>query len=115
MRARVPGSTANLGPGYDTLALALSVYVEVEIEPASKLVIKSEGFGADLPQDQTHLAARVAREIIGHDRLAIRVNSDIPVSRGLGSSAAVAVPAAAASGADDPLTVATAFEGHPEN
>jgi homoserine kinase len=115
MRARVPGSSANLGPGFDTLALALGVYVEVEIESASSLVIKTEGEGADLPADASHMAARVAREVIGHDRLAINIKSTIPVSRGLGSSAALIVATAAAAGVDDVLQFATRFEGHPEN
>jgi homoserine kinase len=115
MRARVPASSANLGPGYDTLALALGLYVEVEIESAPSLVIKSEGYGSELPADESHLAARVAKKVIGHDRLAIHVKSEIPVARGLGSSAAVAVAAAAAAGADDPLLVASQMEGHPEN
>ena len=51
----------------------------------------------------------------GHDRLAIRVRSEIPLGRGLGSSAALAVAVAAAAGAADPLTVAAGFEGHAEN
>lgn len=116
MLARVPASAANLGPGFDTLALALALYVEVEIDTAPALTIVAEGEGADLPCDGSHLAARVAKQVIGHDRLSIRVRSDIPVARGLGSSAAIAVAAAAAAGAEDPTAVATAFEdGHPEN
>lgn len=115
MRARVPGSAANLGPGFDTLALALGVYVEVEIESAKSLIISTEGEGSDIPADESHMAVQVAREIIGHDRLAIRVKSDIPVSRGLGSSAALIVAASAAAGVDDPLEFAAKREGHPDN
>lgn len=115
MRARVPGSSANLGPGFDTLAVALGIYVEVEIEPARSLVVQTEGEGADLPTDASHLAVRVARDVIGHDRLAIHVKSSIPVARGLGSSAALTVAAAAAAGVDEPLALATRYEGHPEN
>jgi homoserine kinase len=115
MRARAPASTANLGPGFDVLAVAVDRYVQVEVERASSLQLRSEGEGAGLADDASHLAARVAVGIIGHDRIAVTVRSQIPVSRGLGSSAALAAAAAAAAGAEDPLAVATASDGHPEN
>lgn len=115
MRARAPASTANLGPGFDALALALDAYVEVEIEPADGFWLTSEGEGSDLPQDATHLAARVASSVAGHGNVGITVRSQIPVGRGLGSSAALAAAAAAAAGSPDPLAVAAAFDGHPEN
>lgn len=115
MRARAPASTANLGPGFDTLALALKLYVEVEVEPAEKLTVRAEGEGAELEEEAGHLAARVAIDVAGHDRLAITIRSEIPVARGLGSSAALAVAAAAAAGSKDPLGVAARVDGHPEN
>jgi len=115
MRARVPATAANLGPGFDALALALDLYVEVEIEPSDRLVVRCEGEGEDLPLDDTHLAARVAIDVAGTDQLSITVRSEIPVARGLGSSAALAAAAAAAAGAKDPLAVAAACDGHPEN
>jgi homoserine kinase len=94
------------GPGFDVLALALDLYVEVEVEPAVRLTVRATGEGSELAADATHLAASVAIDVAGHDRLAITVPSDIPVARGLGSSAALAVAAAAAAGARDPLAVA---------
>ena len=115
MRARAPASSANLGPGFDALAVALDCYVQVEVEPAPALRVHSEGEGAGLADDASHLAVRVARSILGHDRIAVTVHSQIPVSRGLGSSAALAAAAAAAAGADDPFAVAAAWDGHPEN
>jgi homoserine kinase len=115
VRARVPASSANLGPGFDVLALALDLHVEVEVEPAARLTVRAEGEGSDLEADASHLAARVAIDVAGHDRLAITVRSDIPVARGLGSSAALAVAAAAAAGSRDPLAVAAQVDGHPEN
>jgi homoserine kinase len=115
VKARAPGSTSNLGPGYDVLGLALGLYIEVEILPAPELRITADGEGADLPLDASHLAAAVCRQVLGHDRVSIHVSSQIPVGRGLGSSAALAVAAAAASGTDDPLAVAAAFDGHAEN
>jgi len=115
MRARAPASSANLGPGFDALALALSVYVEVTVEPAERLSVTATGHGSDLPAGAGHLAARVAAEVAGTDRLAITVHSDIPVGRGLGSSAALAVAAAAAAGATDPFAYGAEVDGHPEN
>lgn len=115
MHARVPASSANLGPGFDTLALALSLYVEVDVADSDRLTVTSHGEGADLPADASHLAARVVQAVAGHDRFAVTVRSDVPVGRGLGSSAALAAAAAAAVGALDPLAVAAAADGHPEN
>jgi homoserine kinase len=115
MRARAPGSAANLGPGFDALAVALGLHVEVEVVPAEELVVRSEGEGSELACDRSHLAARVATSVAGHDRLSITVRSSIPVARGLGSSAALAVAAAAAAGSPDPLAVGAAFDGHAEN
>lgn len=115
MLARAPASSANLGPGFDAIALAVALYVEVEVTDAPSLRVTLEGAGASLPADATNLAAEVACKVAGHDRLAITVRSDIPPARGLGSSAAVALAAAAAAGAEDPLAVAVAMEGHPEN
>src|SRR5271169_1759061 len=115
MRARAPASSANLGPGFDTLAVALDCYVSVEVEPAPSLRVRSEGEGSGLFDDASHLAARVAAEVLGHDRVAVTVRSQIPVARGLGSSAALAAAAAAAAGAEDPFAVAAAHDGHPEN
>ncbi|MEO5679110.1 MAG: homoserine kinase [Acidimicrobiales bacterium] len=115
MRATAPASSANLGPGFDALALALALAVEVTVEPAERLRVTSEGEGADLPCDATHLAARVAVEVAGHDCLHVHVRSEVPVGRGLGSSASLAVAAAAAAGAADPLAWGHHIDGHPEN
>lgn len=115
MRARAPASAANLGPGYDALGLALSLYCEVTVEAAARFELTSDGEGSELPRDSTHLAAAVVREVLGHDDVAVHVRSEIPVARGLGSSAALALAAAAAAGAGDPLTVAALIDGHAEN
>jgi homoserine kinase len=85
------------------------------VEPAARLSVRATGEGSDLAADATHLAASVAIDVAGHDRLSITVRSDIPVARGLGSSAALAVAAAAAAGSRDPLGVAARVDGHPEN
>jgi homoserine kinase len=115
MFARAPATSANLGPGFDALAVALGLYVEVSLDDADEFTISSEGCGAGLFDDENHLAARVARSVLGHSNFALHVNSSIPLSRGLGSSAALAVAAAAAAGAADPLAVAANLDGHGEN
>lgn len=115
MRVRAPASSANLGPGFDTLAVAVDRYVSVEVEPADALRVHTEGEGAGLFDDASHLAARVVAEVLGHDRFSVTVRSQIPVARGLGSSAALAAAAAAAAGSDDPFAVAASYDGHPEN
>jgi homoserine kinase len=73
MRARAPASSANLGPGFDTLALALNLHVEVDVEEAEVLTVRTEGEGSAVPKDASHLAVRVATQVAGHDRLAILV------------------------------------------
>ena len=115
MYARAPASSANLGPGFDALAVALELYVEVTVEEADEFSIVSTGEGAGRFDDERHLAARVARDVLGHDRFALSVASEIPLARGLGSSAALAVAAAAAAGSVDALAVASRVDGHPEN
>jgi homoserine kinase len=115
MLARVPASSANLGPGFDALAIALTRYVEVSVEPAESFSISSEGCGAGLFDDERHLGAQVAARVLGHDRFTIHVKSEIPLSRGLGSSAALALAAAAAAGSTSALALAVEVDGHAEN
>ena len=115
MLARVPASSANLGPGFDALAVALTLYLEVTLEVADAFAITSEGFGAGQFDDERNLGARVAAEVLGHSNFVMHVKSEIPLSRGLGSSAALAVAAAVAAGATDPLAIGTRIDGHAEN
>ncbi|HWG72788.1 MAG TPA: homoserine kinase [Acidimicrobiales bacterium] len=115
MLARAPASSANLGPGFDVLAVAIDLHVEVSVVESDRLEVVTEGEGAELPADAGHLAARIATAVAGHDRLAITVRSQIPVGRGLGSSAALAVAAAAAAGAPEPLLQGVEADGHADN
>ena len=115
MFARVPASSANLGPGFDALAVALNLYVEVTVEEADNFEISSEGFGAGQFDDRNHLAAKIVNAYLGHWNFKIHVRSGIPLSRGLGSSAALAAAAGAAAGSPNPLSIATEVDGHAEN
>jgi homoserine kinase len=93
----------------------LNLSIEVSVEPADALSITTFGEGADFPQGSDHMAAAIVRDVLGHDNVAISIRSEIPVARGLGSSAALAAATAAAAGANDPLAIATRIDGHAEN
>ncbi|MFW0797447.1 homoserine kinase [Gordonia sp. CPCC 205515] len=134
-RVRVPASSANLGPGFDCLGIALGLYDELIVETtAAGIEVEVEGEAADeVPKDGTHLVARaVARGLhyagVRAGGLKLRCVNTIPHSRGLGSSAAAAVSGlAAASGLlaeagvrarfDDAelVQLSAEFEGHPDN
>ncbi|HVS04665.1 MAG TPA: homoserine kinase [Candidatus Dormibacteraeota bacterium] len=91
---RVPASSANLGPGFDVLALALDLHLTVEAResPTTTIIWKGEGAG-EVPLNRKNLIVRAAGEpFAGWSRpltgLELRVKNDIPIGRGLGSSAA---------------------------
>jgi len=127
---KVPASSANLGPGFDTLGLALGLYdtVDVEVIPQG-LEVEIFGEGEDdLPRDGSHLVVKAIRaglKAADVDVPGLRVvcHNNIPQSRGLGSSAAAAVAGVAAANGlagfplDDAQVVqlSSAFEGHPDN
>jgi len=130
---RVPATSANLGPGFDTLGLALSVYDELTVatlpEPGLRITVTGEG-AADVPTDASHLVVRAmayAYEACGRKLPGIHLcaHNAIPHGRGMGSSgAAVAAGLLAAKGllAGDVelgeqtlLRLATELEGHPDN
>src|SRR5688572_21854325 len=83
----VAGSTSNLGPGFDLCGLALSLRLKVESAPSDRLrIVFGEGT-ADWPRSGGKLADAL-RSIAGPTDLEIRIASEVPVSRGLGSSGA---------------------------
>ena len=115
MKVRVPASSANLGPGFDALAVALAIYIEVSVEPSDVLELVTSGYGSEIRDADSHLAVTLVRQILGHDRVRLAIHSEIPLARGLGSSAALAVAVAAAASHEDPLAVGVSVDGHAEN
>lgn len=133
VRVRVPANSANLGPGFDSLGLALAMYDVVEVKalatPGTRVETRGEGEGV-VPTGDRHLVARALRaglEYAGAPQVGLHLTcrNSIPHARGLGSSASAAVAgimAARALVADasvlddaDVLRLATEFEGHPDN
>lgn len=130
---RVPATTANLGPRFDSLGLALSLYDEVTVRvlPEPGLVVSVSGVGAgEVPEDETNLVVRAVRHGfaaagVEQPGLELRATNAIPHGRGLGSSAAAIVAGLMAArglldgvtelSASTMLAVATEMEGHPDN
>jgi homoserine kinase len=126
---RVPATSANLGPGFDALGLALGVYDEVEVTlTAAGLDVTVEGVGADeLPRDERHLVVRAFRaavEALGMpvSGVSFSCRNRIPQGRGLGSSAAAIVAGIVAAqtlcgrrDGEQALQLADQLEGHPDN
>jgi homoserine kinase len=129
LRVRVPASTANLGPGFDALALALALYNEVVAEESDGVRVAVEGEGAGrLPADERNVVARGVRsayEAAGRRfrGCTLACVNRIPPARGLGSSAAAWVGGLVAGNAllgaplsrEALLTLAARAEGHPDN
>ncbi len=129
LRVTVPASTANLGPGFDALGMALGLYDTVEVTVTgddTRVEVTGEGAGA-VPTDEKHLvvrALRAAADALGSPLpgVFLRCHNAIPHARGLGSSAAAIVAGVAAAyglaGKDldeHALQVAAEFEGHADN
>ena len=133
VRVRVPATSANLGPGFDALGLALSLYDDADVRVLdSGLSIEIDGEGADLAgAGEDHLVVRAMRKTFAAlgsqpPGLGLRCVNRIPHGRGLGSSAAAIVAGILAARAlvpagtealpdEDLLALATEMEGHPDN
>ena len=133
VHVKVPATTANLGPGFDTLGLALSVYdeLDVAVRDADGATVRVEGVGeGEVPTDESNLIVRSIRHTFDHygvemPGLELVAHNVIPHGRGMGSSGAAIVGGImAAKGllegivdidADGLLARATELEGHHDN
>lgn len=133
---RVPATSANLGPGYDTLGLALELRDEIHVTasprqdpsaPEIDVSVEGEGSGT-LPSDASHMVIAVVEQILAVKGyclpdLQVRAINSIPHSRGLGSSAAAIATAVATADQlipgglteDEKLQIGSRIEGHPDN
>jgi homoserine kinase len=114
---RVPASSANLGPGFDAFAAALALHTEIEVVETGRFAVVTD---LAIAKDRRNLAVRGFERLHPPDAFEFRIRSDIPLSGGLGTSAAAYVAGLLA--ADhlfeldaDVLALAAELEGHPDN
>jgi len=118
---RVPASSANLGPGYDVLAAAVSLFLELEVEETGEFSLDPGELEVSIGRD--NLIVRAFEALHSADGIAFRLRSEIPLARGLGSSAAAIVAGLFAAdhlfelalSKEEMLAKATELEGHPDN
>ncbi len=123
MRITVPATSANVGPGFDSVGVAVSKYLTIEIlEPSEKWEVLHDL--GDVPSDETNLLITTALQVKADlQPRRIKMVSDIPLARGLGSSSSVIVAGIELANqlahlqlsADEKLVIATKIEGHPDN
>jgi homoserine kinase len=114
---RVPASSANLGPGFDAFCAALALHVELEVVETGRFAVETD---LDIARDRRNLCVRGFARLLSPDRFRFRIRSTIPLSGGLGSSAAAYVAGLSAAAHirehdGDLLADATELEGHPDN
>ena len=114
---RVPASSANLGPGFDLLAAALALHVEVEVVETGRFAVRTD---LKIARDRRNLVVRGFAKLHDPSAFEFRITSDIPLSGGLGTSAAAYLAGLLAADSifeldADVLALATELEGHPDN
>ena len=114
---RVPATSANLGPGFDVLAAALALHLELEVVETGTFAVSTE---LDVPRGRDNLVVEAFERLHPADGFEFRIASDIPLSGGLGSSAAAIIAGLMA--ADhlfeldaDVFALAAELEGHTDN
>jgi homoserine kinase len=128
---RVPGTTANCGPGFDTVGIACTIYNDMTLtlseQPGFSLAVTGEGAGG-IPANERNIAYQAVNAVlkkvgVTSPGISITMHNNIPLARGLGSSAAAIVGGLVAANAatggklgnDELLAMATVLEGHPDN
>ena len=87
-RVRVPASSANLGPGFDVLAAALAIHLDLEVLETGQFAVVTD---LPVPTDRTNLAVRAFERLHPPGDFEFRIASKLPLGGGLGSSAAAIV------------------------
>lgn len=123
-KIKVPATSANLGPGFDSIGIAVSLYLQVDLLEKTNSWQVEHQLGSKIPCDERNLmiktALNLAPNIKPHH---LRVKSDIPLARGLGSSSSAIIAGIEIANLlgdlnltrDQKLQIATKIEGHPDN
>ncbi len=131
VKVRVPGTTANCGPGFDTVGIACTIYSELElslsVEGTLRIEIEGEGNGR-IPTDKNNIIYQAVQAVLDkvgshYQGIYLKLYNKIPLARGLGSSAAAIVGGLIAANQatgntltqDEIFSMATIIEGHPDN
>ena len=124
MKIIVPGTTSNLGPGFDSCGLALNLYLTLEIGGEVEKWVIHHTLGVSIPKDETNLIIQTALALAPtiHPR-ELWMNSEIPATRGLGSSSAAIIAGIELANQlaelklndKEKVTIASNLEGHPDN
>ena len=124
MRITVPATSANVGPGFDSVGIAVSKYLTIDVLEAQENWWIEHDLGGEIPSDEENLllqtALQVAADLPPHR---LKMTSEVPLARGLGSSSSVIVAGIElanqlgklALSDEDKLEIATKIEGHPDN
>ena len=124
MRITVPATSANVGPGFDSVGIAVSKYLTIDVLEAQENWWIEHDLGEEIPSDEENLllqtALKVAADLPPHR---LKMTSEVPLARGLGSSSSVIVAGIElanqlgklALSDEDKLEIATKIEGHPDN
>jgi homoserine kinase len=131
VKVRVPGTTANCGPGFDTVGIACTIYSELELILNEKgtLTIEIDGEGKGcIPTDKNNIIYKAVQTVLdkvgkSYQGIYLKLYNKIPLARGLGSSAAAIVGGLVAANAatgntltkEELFSIATMIEGHPDN
>ena len=124
MRITVPATSANVGPGFDSVGIAVTRYLTIDVLEAQENWWIEHDLGEEIPSDEENLllqtALQVAADLPPHR---LKMTSEVPLARGLGSSSSVIVAGIElanqlgklALSDEDKLEIATKIEGHPDN
>ena len=124
MRITVPATSANVGPGFDSVGIAVSKYLTIDVLEAQENWLIEHDLGEEIPSDEENLLLQTALQVVSDlPPHRLKMTSEVPLARGLGSSSSVIVAGIELANQlcnlclsdEEKLEIATKIEGHPDN